>query len=63
MSILGSGYGWSKYLVKKERVLQATSRAKRPCSLRPGGVQTRTATPSAVLDSTTSNSPTQKATR
>jgi hypothetical protein len=46
MSILGSGYGLSKYSPKKERLPTAVSSANWPCSLLPTGVQHRTVTPS-----------------
>ncbi len=45
------------------QTLLALAAAHRPCSARPGGVQTRTATPSLVALSTTSNSPTTHATK
>mmetsp|Transcript_7850 Transcript_7850/g.12366 ORF Transcript_7850/g.12366 Transcript_7850/m.12366 type:complete len:289 (-) Transcript_7850:637-1503(-) len=63
MSILGNGYALSKYSPKKLSDPTAVSSAKRPCSLLPTGVQQRTVTPSGVVSSMWSNSPTQKASR
>mmetsp|Transcript_10139 Transcript_10139/g.33528 ORF Transcript_10139/g.33528 Transcript_10139/m.33528 type:complete len:204 (-) Transcript_10139:987-1598(-) len=63
MSILGNGYGLSKYSPKKDKLPTAVSRANRPCSDFPTGVQQRTMTPSGVVASMKSNSPTQKASR